>query len=572
MNNNGDQYFNGYIDFYQSSLDILRLSNRGTKRTEFMREASRIIGKTCRCAGIEFWLSDGKLLYRWIAKFEPKISYQFRILEPGNNGIQPKKPLPQSPTIEALSSCVYAREGITDNRFDRHTLWIEDTFENIHLQNDDGDCVYEGRIGGNYRSLIFVSFDVGSRDKGLMLLKFRNTIPYNASRSEHYHTFSQTFGVAVAERRAQYALHERIKEMTCLYNLSELAQSSWVELDDMIQSIVDMLPPAWQYPEMASARIIFDDKIYKSANFRESKRRLIADIIVNETRRGSVEINYTHQNDEIDVDIFLDEERKLIDTVAYQVAHIFERRELDQQQRELNSKLYHADRLATIGQLAAGVAHELNEPLSSILGFAQLLEADNAVSPEGIDDLHKIEKATLHAREIVRKLLVFAREMPVKDQCSDINALIDEGIYLVESRCAKDNIELILHKGKRLPYVCIEAQQLHQILINISMNAIQAMPNGGRLTISTYSDGENVCLEIADTGFGMTQEVQRKIFIPFFTTKDVGEGTGLGLAVVYGIITANGGDIEVRSRLGVGSTFIVSLPQCEVNGIDKKSS
>jgi two-component system NtrC family sensor kinase len=216
--------------------------------------------------------------------------------------------------------------------------------------------------------------------------------------------------------------------------------------------------------------------------------------------------------------------------------------------------------LATIGQLAAGVAHELNEPLGGILGFAQLASKHPDLPGQVRKDLSKIESASLHAREVVRKLMLFARQTPPTRKKVDLNEIIEEGLYFLESRCAKAGIELVRALSSNLPAVNVDPAQIHQVLINFVVNSIQAMQAGGRLKVETFFEDGFIFLAVADTGCGMTEDVLKKIFIPFFTTKDVGEGTGLGLPVVHGIVTSHGGTVEVESQPGQGTRFVVRLP------------
>jgi signal transduction histidine kinase len=206
------------------------------------------------------------------------------------------------------------------------------------------------------------------------------------------------------------------------------------------------------------------------------------------------------------------------------------------------------------------VAHELNEPLVAILGFAQLLKGSPDLSTQATRDVEKIINASLHAREIIRKLMLFTRQMPAKKAKCDFNQLISEGLYFLESRCAKEGIVIIRQLEDGLPQFLADQSQLYQVLVNLAVNAVQAMPGGGKLTIRTRSDTDNVYLTVEDTGIGMDAEVQKQLFIPFFTTKDVGQGTGLGLAVVHGIVSAHAGSITVNSVVGKGSTFEVRLP------------
>lgn len=236
------------------------------------------------------------------------------------------------------------------------------------------------------------------------------------------------------------------------------------------------------------------------------------------------------------------------------------RKEQEEERAILENQLRHSDRLATIGQLAAGVAHELNEPLGAILGFTQLAMKTPGLPGSSAEDLARIEKASLHAREVVRKLMFFSRQIPPRTSVVDLNAVVNDGLYFLESRCARAGIEVIRQLDAEPPLVEADVSQLHQVLVNLVVNAIQAMGEGGRLTIRTLRSGADAVLAVEDTGTGMSEEVRTKIFTPFFTTKDVGQGTGLGLAVAHGIIRSHGGSIGVESEPGRGSRFEVRLP------------
>ena len=356
------------------------------------------------------------------------------------------------------------------------------------------------------------------------------------------------------------ALAERVKELLCLYGIAQIAAQPGISLEEIIQGIVELLPPAWQYPETAFARIILDGISYKSQGFCESQQKQAAEIIVGGVPRGVVELVYVEQEPDLDEGPFLKEERNLIDAIARQIALVVERIQVEQDKLKLHNQLLHADRLATIGMLAAGVAHELNEPLGNILGFAQLAKKCDGVPEPAKQDIDKIEAASLHAREIIQKLLVFARQTPPKKTQVDLNQIVEDGLYFFEARCAKAGVELVRKLSSDLPEIIADPAQLNQLIVNLVVNALQAMQGRGRITIQTKAYDRQVCLIVEDNGIGMADDVREQIFIPFFTTKDVGQGTGLGLPVVHGIVTAHGGSINVESKLGCGSHFEIRLP------------
>jgi signal transduction histidine kinase len=358
----------------------------------------------------------------------------------------------------------------------------------------------------------------------------------------------------------QAALRERVKELTCLYGIAQIAAKPQASLEEVLQGIVGLLPPAWQYPEISFARIVLDGRSYVTPGFRRCRRRQAADIVVHGRRRGAVEVVYAEERPGLDEGPFLKEERNLIDSVAGQVALIIERKEAEEERSRLEGQLRHADRLATIGLLAAGVAHELNEPLGNILGFAQLAKKCRGLPKSAKKDLGKIESASLQARDIIRKLLIFARQMPPQKTRVDLHHVVEETLDFLQGRFAEMGITVECRLPAALPAIPADPGQLSQVLVNLIVNALQAMPKGGKLTIGARATHRNVSLTVEDTGTGMSQEVLDQIFVPFFTTKDVGEGTGLGLPVVHGIVSAHGGTIHVESKVGSGTRFEIRLP------------
>lgn len=362
------------------------------------------------------------------------------------------------------------------------------------------------------------------------------------------------------------ALRERVKELTCLYSLAQLVEHPGISLPEILQGAVELLPPAWQYPELAAARIVFDGCHSVTTGFREDGWVQSAQIVVSGKPRGRVEVMYLQEMPTVHEGPFLKEERRLLDAVARQIALIIERRQVEEDRFRLQDQLRHADRLATIGQLAAGVAHELNEPLGNILGFAQLAQKHRGL-PKGVgQDLAKIVATCLHARQIITSLLLFSRQTPPQKSRLDLNAVVEEAMGMLEVRCTKAGIAIARHLSPDLPEIIADGSQLRQVVVDLAVNALHAMPNGGVLDVATRGYGDRVTLTIQDNGIGMSDQILEKIFVPFFTTKDVNEGTGLGLPVVHGIVTSHDGTIRVQSAPGRGARFDIELP---VNAEDK---
>lgn len=225
--------------------------------------------------------------------------------------------------------------------------------------------------------------------------------------------------------------------------------------------------------------------------------------------------------------------------------------------KEEREHIIQSTKLAAIGELASNVAHEINNPLTSIIGFTELIKEEKDVSVIK-NHLHIVEKESRRARDIVRELLRFAKKRPLELSSLDVNVVIREIIPLVETQLKTGRIELVEEYGE-LPMTMGDSNQLTQVFINIINNAVAAMGQGGRLTIRTALKEGNVVIDFEDNGPGIPRETMLRIFEPFFTTKK-DRGTGLGLSVSYRIIQDHGGRIEVSSVEGRGSTFSVRLP------------
>jgi two-component system NtrC family sensor kinase len=249
---------------------------------------------------------------------------------------------------------------------------------------------------------------------------------------------------------------------------------------------------------------------------------------------------------------------RAIDTMADAVA---------QREEELKSmtrrQIDRTEKLASIGRLAAGVAHEINNPLTGVLTFAHLMREKPNMDDEDRQDLGLIIHETTRAAEIVRGLLDFARERPALKQPVDINDAVRRTVRLIRNQKSFDQIVINEVLTEDLPPVLGDLNQLQQVLLNLSLNACEAMPTGGKLTItSTICEGK-IVVRLTDTGAGISKDLFDKIFEPFFTTKPVGKGTGLGLSVSYGLIQTHGGTLEVESEEGKGSVFTITLPTAE---------
>jgi signal transduction histidine kinase len=233
-------------------------------------------------------------------------------------------------------------------------------------------------------------------------------------------------------------------------------------------------------------------------------------------------------------------------------------------QMEAEARLIQAAKLAAVGEMAAGVAHELNNPLTTVVGFTELALDELPVDSPIRQDLDLVLQEARRARSVVRRLLDFARQSETSRVRADINEIVDDVMMLTKHLMHTSHVEAEIRLGQNLPWVLVDRNQIKQVVINLVNNALYAMPVGGHLVVETaeqtrYSRGW-ITLTVRDTGEGIPPENLERIFEPFFTTRADHGGTGLGLSVTYGIVTDHAGMIEVESTVKQGSTFTVWLP------------
>ena len=229
------------------------------------------------------------------------------------------------------------------------------------------------------------------------------------------------------------------------------------------------------------------------------------------------------------------------------------------QQRALETQLRKTERLAELGTLASGMAHEIGTPMNVILGRAELLsrKAKDESTKRGLETIvTQVERIT----KIMNQLLSFARKRPSEQRGVDLTGIIGSVLEMLQEKFKHHDIHVIKEYSPDLPRVLADSDHMSQVLLNLILNACQAMPKGGMLILTLCPKGEMIELKVQDTGSGIPDDQISKIFDPFFTTKAVGEGTGLGLTVVHGIIQEHNATIRVNSIPGQGTTFIISLP------------
>jgi signal transduction histidine kinase len=538
---------------YALSRRIIRYANRGTSRADFLGEVVRLIRDCLVIDDVEVWLNErGR---RFCARLQPADDGATARCEYG----EPAGDEPLAPLIDAVLRSQVERGEPAE------PIWLA---EPRHI------TAVPLRIGAEVATVAvdltavrcsgvaLVPFFTDATQSGVVLLRacrepgrIRAMLPRLAALGE-------AIGIAALDRHAQAALRERVKELACLYDVARLLETPTDEPPAVaLQRVVDRLPSAWLHADIAACRLTLDDHRVATANFDTGGyAQQFARLVIHDAERGRIELVYLEPRPDLDEGPFLIDERRLLDSVARDIARAIERRESTDARRALEAQLRHADRLATLGQLAAGVAHELNEPLNTVLGFGQLLQKAGLGERESADLQHIVD-AALHAREVIRKLMLFAREAPADHRLIALGNLIDESLFFFEARCQKRAITLDSRVEPDTPPILGDLAQLKQVLVNLVVNAMQATPEGGRIEVIAGPGPDGGAeLRVADSGEGIPDDVMARIFEPFFTTKDVHEGTGLGLSVVHGIVKAHRADIDVDSRVGAGTTFTIRFP------------
>ena len=365
-------------------------------------------------------------------------------------------------------------------------------------------------------------------------------------------------------RQITHQLTERVKELGCLYSLSCILEQPFATLGEALQAVVDILPPAWQYPDVACGRIVVFDMVRATANFRETSWRQAADILVDRAVAGRVEVCYLAECPPAGEGPFLPEERKLLEAIAQRLGQFIDHWTACRLLEERRSELAHASRLSLLGELAANITHEIKQPLATICTY---LDALRVMPPEerqtNLEEvLGKAREQAGRAVDIVRQIRRFAAHEPGDRTTIDLNEIIDEALRLTQSEINQAEATVARHFEGPPPRVMGNRVEIQQILANLLVNALEAMretpPHRRRLTVQTRTTATRAVVAVRDAGCGLPQDLGERIFDPFFTTRP--NGTGLGLPLSRRIAQAHGGRLWAKPNPGGGTTFFLELP------------
>lgn len=359
--------------FQTLSHQILQYANQGVLRPHFQREVSKMIMDFSGCDEVELWLRDHDKYFRCKTEQgpEPPLSFEIAPCQQNENGEMVPFSEDDPNLFYLCRDMILGRTDLSQPGFTKNgSFWTGDTKKLLPFTSRSKRKSYN--VGDGCLSLGVIPLLVNHQNIGLLQLKSQCTNFFAENEIVLYEDLAQILGIAFMHRHVQVDLRERVKELTCLYGIARLAAQIDKSMEEILKDIAEVLPSAWLYPEIACARIVLDEQSYSTSPFGKGKHQQRSGITVKGEMRGWVEVIYEEERPDLDEGAFLREERNLLDAVAREVGIIIMRREAEQEKLKLENQLRHADRLATIGQLASGVAHELNKPLGNILGFAQL--------------------------------------------------------------------------------------------------------------------------------------------------------------------------------------------------------
>jgi len=354
-------------------------------------------------------------------------------------------------------------------------------------------------------------------------------------------------------------LKERVKELTCLYEVTSIiVNSDYDKLETSFNDIVYCLKRGWQFEVDTEVCLKTDDYQVQTKNYSSNSVKIATKIRLFNKTVGHIYVAYP--KDKYTIHDFLEEEQALLNNIGLAVGSLLERKKIRDREAATRRQMARADRLHILGEITAGIAHELNTPLANILGFSELL-SESIEDKDALRDLQKIKDNTIFSREIVKKLLFFACEMPQEMKPIAIKPIIESVLKLLgPSLCAK-KIRLINTFSNDVIKLRADTIQLTQVLFNLVMNAIYFSPISGAINVNVVEKENKVSIEIIDQGIGVLPVDEDKIFEPFFTTKPIGDGSGLGLSVVHGIITSHKATIAHKPNIPKGIIFTIEFPK-----------
>ena len=353
-------------------------------------------------------------------------------------------------------------------------------------------------------------------------------------------------------------LKERIKELSCLYDISKIAKSTDVSVKEVLKKIVDRISIAFQHENDAICELQYGELRITSNKLPKNSVKIIQAISIDKEEIGQLLIHYSaHKYTSSD---FLEEEYMFLEKLAGEIADVIQKQRLKKLEEEYAQKFVQQDRLMVLEEITASIAHELNTPLANIFGFAEFI-VQSERNPQTLADAQKILNSATHASEIVKKLMYFSCELPQRINQISLHSLVEDALQMLRPTIEKAKLSVVLNSElNEQDLLYLDAVQMTQVIFNLVSNAIGASKSDTVIRINLTKNDKEVLLEVVDQGSGISKNNIARIFEPFFSTKDVGKGMGLGLSVVHGIVRSHGGEVKVDSALNRGTRFTIILP------------
>jgi len=353
-------------------------------------------------------------------------------------------------------------------------------------------------------------------------------------------------------------LEERVKELSCLYSISGILTAHQGDLNDTFSSIAQVVKNAWLYPEDAMVVITYHNLEIATNTIPGETFSIQALTQLINQQQIALQVHYPAEG--YSQSSFLKEEVSLLSQVATDLAEFLNNLILKEKEVRLQRSLERNDRLALVGEITAGIAHELNTPLANILGFSELLEA-KITDEAQLQDVKKIINSAVYAREVVKKLMLFTCDLPQNKSRQQLQPLIDEALAFFGPNLKKAKVSIKANLEDKALSLRVDRVQFMQLLFNLLSNALFVSAPGSSIVVALKESPESICLEVADNGPGIPHELKTKIFEPFYSTKPPGQGSGLGLSVVHGIVKSHKGSIEIKENQPKGTIFSLQFPK-----------
>lgn len=358
-------------------------------------------------------------------------------------------------------------------------------------------------------------------------------------------------------KNTQEKLNEKINELSCLYEISNLISKSDSVSKETLLNVITSTKKAWKHHKNIIVELQVRDYHLATSKKITSGIYQTSDITIKKVVTGWIKIYYPQEKyTQKDLN---EDEQKLLDTIAIEIGNYIEKYETLERKALLRSSIERMQRLIHLGEMSAGIAHEINNALSNILGFAELIKERNT-DTEIDHDISIIINSIIYSREIVKKMMFFSNEMPHKIEFQEIKPIFSFALSFLKSNFLRKRIKYLLFFQNENIIAKVDSVQITQVLFNLLLNAIYASPEDSIITIIINSDNDFLYIKIEDQGTGVPGDLKEKIFTPFFSTKPINNGQGLGLSVVNEIITRHNGEILIEDNFPNGAIFTIKIP------------